>query len=757
MTSTRPGRLERIALIGSHSPRQCGIATFTSDLADALSAALPRTDVFVAAVNEPRRRHEYPRRVRIEIAQGDIDSYRRAGDAINESGADSVSLQHEYGIYGGVGGSHVLALVRQLRVPVVTTLHTLVLAPSAEQRTVMDELTRLSSRVVVMSQQGASILRGVHGVPASKVDFIPHGIPSAPLPSNAKHQLGLTGRAVILTYGLLSPDKGIETVIEALPEIAARHPDVVYLVVGTTHPHVRESQGETYREMLVARARELGQESRVVFRDRYVSPEELAVYLGAADVYVTPYLQPEQITSGTLAYALGSGKAVVSTPYRYARELLAHDRGVLVPWRDPVALGREVAALLSDGARRASLGASGRALGLTMHWPVVAALYGESLSRACADLGDHARRAEPLARRSSGGLPAIHLDHLEAMTDSLGVLQHATYDVPRYADGYCLDDNARGLLLTALLDDEDPSLGSRGRALQARYLAFVSHAFEASSGRFRNFMSFSRTFASEPGSEDCHGRALWALGRVIARPGTPGTGRHARELFVAALPATLSFTSPRAWAYALLGLAPYLESLEVDHAAEATRLQLAARLLELLDENSSREWPWFEDRLTYANARLSEAMIVSGAALGDAAMLTAGLRSLDWLCVQQHADEILAPIGAPGWWVRGEERARFDQQPLEAAGMVSACLAAHGTTGDPRWTGRAERAVGWFMGDNELQQSLYDARTGGCRDGLHAERVNENQGAESTLSALTALAELHRHRRELAAAPRSAQ
>lgn len=746
MSQSTTGRLDRIAIVGTHAPRRCGIAMFSSDLADALEVALPRTEVEVCAVNDPGETYDYPRRVTLEITEGAIEEYRRAGDALNDLGTSAVSIQHEYGIYGGVAGAHLLALTRQLRRPFVLTLHTVLTEPSATQRAVMDELTTRAARVVVMGRQAVSIVRRVHGTPPAKIQLIPHGIPSTALPNDAKRQLGLGARAVLLTYGLLSPGKGIETVIAALPRVAETHPDVTYVVLGATHPGVLKRDGERYRDSLMALAHAAGVESRVSFRDRFVTQDELAMYLGAADVYITPYLHPEQTSSGTLAYALGAGKAVISTPYRYARELLAGGRGSLVPCADPAAMGAEIEALLSNGARRAAMAASARSFGLSMHWPTVAGLYAETLARVAYEARE-SRSASPTRRDSIVTLPQVRLDHLEALTDSTGVLQHSSYGIPRYADGYCLDDNARALLFaTALAGDEDPSLADRGRAASRRYLAFVTHAFDAPSGRFRNFMSFDRTFSPQEGSEDCHGRALWALGHVIAKPPVVGHARHARELFRAALPAALGFSSPRAWAYTLLGLHPYLECLELDDVADRARTILAQRLLSLLEANGTDAWPWFEKELTYANARLSQALIVSGTALDSAAMSAAGLRSLEWLAVQQHADSVFSPIGATGWWREGGPRARFDQQPIEAAGMVSACLSAFEGTHHPVWARRAGRTFAWFLGFNDLQQCLVEPSTGACRDGLHEDHLNENHGAESTLSFLTALLEV-RHAR----------
>jgi glycosyltransferase involved in cell wall biosynthesis len=651
-------------------------------------------------------------------------------------------VQHEYGIFGGKAGSHVLALLRELRMPIVTTLHTILAEPNDQQREAMDELTQLSERVVVMSEHGASLLREVHKVPEHKLDFIPHGIASVPLSGPSKDKLGVEGKSVILTFGLLSPDKGIENVIEALPAILADYPDTVYIVLGATHPHVKERHGETYRIALEERARKLGVDSSVIFHDRFVSQAELAEFLSAADIYVTPYLKPEQITSGTLAYAVGSGKAVISTPYWYATELLADGRGILVPWRDPAAIAREVIGLLGDDAKRTAQCARASAYGREMLWPAVARRYLESFDRASTEHASRRReafQAKTLARRPAE-LPELHLEHLHLMTDQTGMLQHSTFSVPRYEDGYCLDDNARALLLTALVEDAGTEDGKGVRALGSRYLAFVNHAFDVKQGRFRNFMSYARAWTEERGSEDSHGRAVWALGTVVGRSVDPGRRSLAGQLFHRALPAVSGFSSPRAWAFALLGIDDYLRAFQGDSLVQAVRKTLAERLLALFQRTSTADWPWFEDSVTYSNARLCQALIVSGARKGDAEMTAAGLRSLGWLVEMQRSPEgYFAPIGSNGFLERGHEPAAFDQQPVEACGMIAACLEAGRVTGDPRWSQHARRAFLWFLGQNQLQQPLYDPLTGGCRDGLHADRVNENQGAESTLSFLLAM------------------
>jgi glycosyltransferase involved in cell wall biosynthesis len=423
----------RIAMLGNHLPRQCGIATFTTDLCEAIVQASPEAECFVVAVNDVGRRHAYPARVQFEITEPDMVSYRRAADFLNVKGIAALSVQHEYGIFGGKAGSHVLTLLREVRMPIVTTLHTILADPNIRQRNVMDELVELSSRIVVMSEAGAEIMREVHLVPSEKIDVIPHGIPSIP-DGDHKDQLGLTGKSVILTFGLLSPDKGIEYVIDALPAILAQHPETVYVVLGATHPHIRERAGEIYRLGLAARAARLGVAANVIFHDRFVSTIELTEFLSAADIYVTPYLNMEQSTSGTLAYAVGAGRAVISTPYRHAKELLADGRGVLVPRADPYMIAREATALLGDDARRREMCARANAYCADKRWPVVARAYVASFERACAEHKQQGR-ARFQARTPVPDLPEVNFEHLNLLTDQTGLLQHADFSVPSYSKG----------------------------------------------------------------------------------------------------------------------------------------------------------------------------------------------------------------------------------------------------------------------------------------------------------------------------------
>jgi glycosyltransferase involved in cell wall biosynthesis len=743
MTGT--DQIKRFATLGNHLPRHCGIATFTTHLTDALVEQMPGTDGFVVAMNDAGRRHAYPSRVRFEIGEGDLSSYRRAADFLNVNQVDVLSVQHEYGIFGGKAGAHLLELLRDLRMPIVTTLHTILSEPNSSQRTVLEELARLSERLVVMSELGAELLKRVHGIPADQIDLIPHGIPYVPVDSGSKERLGLNGKTVILTFGLLSRDKGIEYVIDALPEILAAHPDTVYVVLGATHPHVIEREGEAYRLMLETRGKHLGVDGSMIFHNRFVSQAELTEFLSAADIYITPYLNAEQITSGTLAYAVGAGKAVISTPYLYARELLADGRGALVPWKNSSAIAREVVELKRDVVRYETMCARAAAHGREMTWPAVARQYAETFSRALTSQSRRRRtsfQAQTLASRPAGW-PEIDLRHVRTLTDDTGMVQHAVFNIPRYDDGYCLDDNARALLLMTLLEEagsDDPAVV---RALATRYLGFVNYAFDRSSGRFRNFLSYGRQWLEPQGSEDSQGRALWALGTVIGRANDPGRQSLAGDLFHAALPAVGTFTSPRAWSYVLLGIDEYLRAFQGDSFVESLRQDLTTRLFGLFQRSSGRDWAWFEDSVTYCNARLSQALIVSGARMHRTDVVDAGLRSLDWLVSLQLSREgDFAPIGSNGFLTRGGVAAAFDQQPVEACTVTSACLTAYAISGDARWMDHGARAFDWFLGQNALQQWLYDPSTGGCRDGLHADRANRNQGAEATLSFLLALCEM---------------
>lgn len=701
--------------------------------------------VDVVAMSD-RDDYEYPSQVRYEIADNEQSAYAPGADFINRSEYDVLSVQHEFGIFGGESGSHLLNLVREAKMPIVTTLHTVLREPSPSQKSVLDELMQLSERVVVMSKKAIEFLTDDYGVSRDKIDLIPHGIPSFDKAAGAdlRSKLGIKG-PMILTFGLLSPDKGIQYVIQAMPKIVAEHPGATYVIVGATHPHIRASSGEVYRESLVKLAEELGVATNVRFVDRFVEAEELIDYLAAMDIYVTPYLNQKQITSGTLAYAVGAGKAVISTRYWYAEELLADGRGMLVPFADAEAIADAVLDVQSHPVVRQKMARRAAEFGKQMLWPEVGKSYIASFERAMRDSTDRMKtivQKPALVTPSSSVLPDLRFDHLFDLCDDTGMLQHATFTIPNRSEGYCVDDNARAVLLTAYVDTESfltPALS----LLQSRCLSFVQHSYNAKNGRFRNFMSYDRRWLEEAGSEDSHGRTLWALGAIVSRSKNRGRREAARSLFEKGSNAMFATTSPRTWAYGVLAASEFLGSQPNETSVLALRDLLAKRLHHIYEEVRTDDWQWFEESLAYANARLPQSLIIGGIGLKDRNMMHAGLEALRWLMKVQTSNlGQFAPIGTNGFYAKGGECCRFDQQPIEAAASVSACLSAYRATGDPAWFEEAQRSFRWFMGDNELHQPLYDRSTGGCHDGLHAARINENQGAESTLSFLCALAEL---------------
>jgi glycosyltransferase involved in cell wall biosynthesis len=740
----------RIAFVGNYLPRECGIATFTTDLCTALGTEFGPERLFAIPVNDPDSSYDYPEQVRLELAQEDLSSYERAADFLNFNGNDLVCMQHEYGIYGGIAGSYILTLLRKLNMPLVTTLHTVLREPDANQRAVLEQIARLSDRLVVMSDLAAELLRDVYAVPNGKIDIIPHGVPDMPFmdPNYFKDRFGTEGKSVLLTFGLLSPNKGIENVIRALPAILAAHPNVVYLVSGVTHPQIRRREGERYREELRALAKQLGVSSQLILNNRFVSAEELVEHVGAADIYITPYRQEAQIVSGTLAIALGAGKAIVSTPYWHAKELLANGRGRIVPFDDPNSIAAAVIELLEKDAERHAMRKRAYLHSRQTTWPKTARAYMASFQRARFERSLQPRPAqhdEKMTGGSENQLPVLNTSHLFNMTDDTGILQHAIFSLPNTCEGYTTDDNARGLIVSNILTEAATyESGTQYSKLAHRYLAFLWLAFRSDNGRFRNFLGYDRRWLEDVGSEDCHGRALWALGAVLGHSQDAGLRGAAGRLFEAAVPAALTFRSPRAWAFSILGMQAYLDWFPGDRAIQGARNLLANRLLDIYERSRTETWRWFEKSLAYSNARLSQALILAGWRGENQKMVAMGIESLEWLVAAQHRgdEEIFVPIGSSGFYAEGKEKARFDQQPVEACATVSACLQAYRLTNEKHWLEEAQCVFHWFIGKNDLHVALYDEATGGCRDGLHPDRVNENQGAESTLSFLMALLEM---------------
>lgn len=734
-----------LAFLGDYIPRRCGIATFTADICEAIAEEFPKTKCIVGSVNDREEGYDYPSRVRFEIAEKEVASYHRAAEFLNINNVQVISVQHEFGIYGGPAGSHLLELLRHVRMPVVTTLHTVLQNPNADQRAVMAELDVLSNRFIVMADRGRHLLETVYGVSPDKIDLIPHGVIDMPfMDSNFyKDEFGVEGKTVLLTFGLLSPNKGIEMVIKAMPAILAEHPDVVYIVLGATHPNLLASEGEKYRTMLEDLAKSLGVQDQVIFHNRFVALPELKEFIGAADIYLTPYLNEAQVTSGTLAYTFGAGKAIISTPYWHAQELLAEDRGILVPFSDAGAIAKSVNAILSEPTRMTAMRKRAWKQGRDMIWPMVARRYMESFNRARESISE-ASAVLTVEPREPLPMPEVKLDHLFTMSDHTGIFQHAIYNVPNFHEGYCTDDNARAFIFTILLKELGDTSKEVDR-LTSSYLAFLWYAFDGNTCRFRNFMSYSRQWLELHGSEDSHARALWAVATALGRSQNSAHRNLCALMFQRGLPPVARFSSPRAWAFTLIAIHEYLRTFSGDRVVSQMRDTLTSMLVELYRANSSPKWKWFERIATYDNAKLSHALILSGYWTSNGETLEIGLESLRWLlAAQTTADGHFAPIGCHGFWPKGEGKARFDQQPLEAHAMISACLEAFFVTRDNFWRISARRCFDWFLGRNDLGLPLYDESTGGCRDALLQDHLNQNEGAESSLAFYLSWVELRR-------------
>jgi glycosyltransferase involved in cell wall biosynthesis len=737
--------VNHVAFIGNSLPRRCGIATFTTDMQRSIAASRPDLETTIVAMTDHGQIYDYPSAVGFQVNDQQLEDYIAAAEFLNAGRFDVVCLQHEFGIFGGEAGSHIMALLSRLTMPIVTTLHTVLAEPTAAQREVLARIVEVSSKIVVMAEKGRELLRLVYQVPDEKIEIIPHGIPDFAFvePDLAKAKRGFSNRAVILTFGLLSPNKGIDVMIDAMPSILKSKRGAVYVILGATHPNLVRNQGEAYRESLKARVRELGIENHVVFLDQFVDLPTLLDFISMCDVYVTPYLNEAQMTSGTLAYSFGLGKAVVSTPYWHARELLADGRGILVPFSDAAAIGGEIAKLLTNDTLRLAMRKRAYASSRSMIWERSAERYMSVFE------GTRRRhRLETIVRldtntllRDSHAPPEMQTGHFLSMCDDTGLFQHAVYSVPDRSHGYCVDDNARALLLACALNN--PGEQRLPEVLTARFAAFIQHAWNPDTQRFRNFMGFNRCWLEASGSEDSHGRTLWALGVCALTDANPSRRVWAERLFCEAMHSAEQFGSPRAWAFTLLGLDAYCATLPDDAAATRLRVVLADRLMSIFAAVKTKDWVWFEEGLAYDNARLPQALITAGLATKTPAFVEAGLLSLRWLVTQQTtATGQFRPVGTEGFGETCRRPKAFDQQPLEATATISACIAASRATDDSEWNAEAARVFAWFLGSNDLSVSLIDLETGSCRDGLHPDRPNENRGGESVVSYLLGLSEI---------------
>ncbi len=732
----------RACLVSTYPPRQCGIATFTRDLRDALLGGDRSATVDVAALTTLPLEGPYPDEVRLQIDPADPASYRRAARQIDAAGYDVVCVQHEFGIFGGDEGRHVLDLLDELRTPTVTTLHTVLSAPEEAYRSALVDVAAASDHLVVHSHAARRLLSTTYALDTSAVSVIPHGVPDVGFEPTGRAQsaLGLDGRLVLLTFGLLSENKGIEVVLDALPDVVATHPEALYVVLGATHPEVRRREGERYRQGLQRRVDDLGLGAHVEFRDHYASAAELTELMAACDVYVTPYRSRDQIVSGTLAYAVGMGKAVLSTPYLYAEELLADGRGRLVGFDDPDGMAAGLLAYLGDAGERERTRARAYAYGRSMTWPRVGARYGDlfaELRRARAGILDS---TPPMPTAPTpGSPPAINIDHLLRLTDDVGIAQHATWLTPNRVHGYTTDDVSRALLVAVRAHAQ--TLDPRLERPISTYAGYLAHA-QRPDGRFRNTLGYDRRWEDDLGSEDTLGQTLWGLGTAMGVAVDEGIRGLSEVLYHRALPNVGALRHPRATAYAVRGLCAGLEALPGHADLVAPLRALTERLAARYRATATDGWHWFDDELTYANAVLPHALLLAGRALDDERLVATGLDTLDFLLGQTFLDGRLDPVGNQRWHRRGGSRSPWGQQPIEAGYTVEACLAAAAATGGARADGYRERAlaaIAWFQGDNRHGTPLYDPLTGACADGLDRDGVSRNAGAESTVCCLLGL------------------
>jgi glycosyltransferase involved in cell wall biosynthesis len=690
----------------------------------------------VIAITSPNTKHKYPQEVTFEIRRNQLGDYRQAAEYINCSGIDLVCLQHEFGIFGGDDGDYIADLLANLTVPVVTTLHTVLPDPPEGIRRTLIRIAESSDHLVVLNPHAIEILKADYGISEAKISSIHHGVPDVPFidPNFYKDKFDVEGRLVLLTFGLLNRNKGIEMVIEAMPGIVAKHPNVAYLVLGATHPEVKRTQGEEYRLALQERVRELNMEQHVIFHDRYVSLPELCEFLGACDIYVTPYRSKNQIVSGTLAYAVGMGKAVISTPYLYAEELLSEGRGRLVGFDDAAGLAETVNELIENEASRHRMRKRGYEYGRQMIWSEVGQRYSELFANVAIRSAPRITVASDVASQVFE-FPEIRLDHLIRLTDDTGVMQHASYGIPDRRNGYSTDDVARALVATVrhhdLLRDEATV------PLMNRYLSFIQFA-QLPNGRLHNFMNYQRQFTDEVGSEDTQGRVLWGLGAAVADGPDQNARSLARELFEKAS-YNLKLNHPRALAYAICGQYEFLR--RYDGAAQVRRKleRFANRLAKIYERSSSANWRWFGDELTYSNAKMPQAMLLAAKVTGEERFLNIGIESLEFLLSQTYREGMFDFPGNRGWQRRDGTRAIFGQQPIEAGYMAETLVTAAEITLDKRYLDLARTAAEWLLGRNRLGAALYDSTTGACADGLDPRGPSMNQGAESVICCMIGL------------------
>lgn len=729
----------KIAYISTYPPRQCGLATYNQNLIKAINSNFedPSSleDSVVVALNDSEDLHhyDYPKEVKFVIRQNETEDYLDAADFINEGSSDACILQHEFGIFGGESGIYILPFLNRLNKPLITILHTVLKSPTFLQHSIIREVAKRSSKVVVMSKKAIGFLTDIYDIPREKIQFIEHGVPNleAPKVNPVKELPSLLGKRILLTFGLLSRNKGLETVIRALPEITKKHPDVRYVILGNTHPGILKGEGEEYRDYLKSLAAELKVADHLVFIKQFVEEEELINYLTAADIYITPYFNEAQITSGTLSYAVGAGAAVVSTPYWHAQELLSDGRGRLFDFKDDQGLALIVNQLLDNPDKLNALKKKAYTYGLKLRWPNIGMEYINVLDKAVNE-PDYTEKILTQVIDLEV-MPEFSLDYINRLTDDTGIIQHAKYGIPNRDEGYCLDDNARALIMALM--SYQVNKNQEALDLLPTYLSYIHH-MQREDGKFRNFLSYSRQFLEEEGSEDSFGRTIWALGYLIDAAPNNSFKEFGEELLLNAVPHFKNLTHLRGIGNTIIGIAYYLKVHSSDKGMVQELVALTDKLVNSYQHTKGEEWHWFENKLTYDNAILPLALFHSAELTENKKVKSIALESLDFLENLTVYTDYLNPVGNDGWYLRDGEMPLHDQQAIETMAMVLMYHQAYKVTKQASYLKKMFSSYMWFLGENSLRVPLYDYETKGCCDGLQLSGINRNQGAESTLAYL---------------------
>lgn len=721
----------KLAYIGTYPPRECGIGTFTQNLADSmLNNGKEVDEIMVVAMNDHNLNYEYPPEVKLSIDQKQQSDYLKAADFINESGADACILEHEYGIYGGLSGVYILPLLHRLNIPIISTLHTILEKPSYNEKAILKEICKMSDKIVVMSHKAIQFLVEIYEVPKQKIALIEHGVPDIHFDrEESRKELKLNEKKVILTFGFIGRSKGIETVIKALPKIVEKHPEVLYIILGKTHPNVLRDAGEEYRDYLEDLAKSLGVSDNVLMLNQFIDKKGLFKYLAACDIYITPYLSIAQITSGTLTYAMGSGCAVVSTPYWHAAELLANDKGCFFDFNDVNGLSEVMNDLFENPDRLKQIQKKAAEYGKNITWPKIGQKYTKLISNVLAA----PKKVDPKKDTEIDIelMPSLSLRHIIRLTDDTGIIQHAKFGIPNHKEGYCLDDNARALLMACMCynHEKDPQVLD----LMTIYMSYVNY-MQNEDGSFRNFLAFNRNFLDEVGSEDSFGRTIWALGYLIANAPKDFYYQTANEIFGRAFSHFTKVKSIRAIAYTIMGISYYMQRHASDNGMKQVLRTLTDTLIRHYEENQSDNWKWFEALLAYDNAILPLSLLHATQVLKEKRVAEVAFASMDFLTEHTLKDTHLSIIGNKDWYFKDKERSLFAQQPLDAQAMVLMFQQAYKLTGNREYLTKLFTSYRWFLGENDMRMSLYNFETDGCCDGFENDGVNRNQGAESTLA-----------------------